>query len=76
MAIYIRLERLADDGRFVKYSFSTLEGSRRTLVFSREEERMWPEDDKWDGIFHGAAQVVARAWRQHGELPERLLLQA
>jgi hypothetical protein len=76
MAIYIQLDKVTDDGRLVKYSFATMSGPRRTLVFDREEERMWPEDGNWDGIFRGAAQVVGRAWRNGGELPDSMELRA
>lgn len=76
VAIYIRLEKLADDGRLVRYSFATADGPRRTLVFDREEQRMWPEDGEWDGIFRGAAQAIGRAWRKSGELPDSTALQA
>ena len=76
MAIYVRLDKLADDGRRATYSFTTLESPSRTLVFDREEDRIWPEDDNRDGIFRSAAQTVVKAWVERGELPTRLLHQA
>jgi hypothetical protein len=76
MGMYVRLDKLSDDGRLVKYAFAEADGRQRTLVFDRQEERVWPEDDNRDGIFRGAAQALAKAWYDRHELPEKLLHQA
>lgn len=76
MAIYIELEKVADDGRTATYSFTVPDGPRRVLVFDRQEERIWPEDNTEDATFHAAARTVAKMWREHGELPETMAYQA
>jgi len=73
MAIYLELKKLSDDETRTTYGFAGADGARRTLVFDRTEERIWPEDDVKDGIFRAAAQTVAKAWRKHGnELPDTI----
>lgn len=77
MAIYIELKKLAEDETKTTYGFSGADGSQRTLIFDRAEERIWPEDGAKDGMFRAAAQTVAKAWREHSsELPDTLFHQA
>jgi hypothetical protein len=76
MGIYVRLQKLADDGTRATYAFSPGEGADRTLIFDRAEGRIWPQDGARDGIFRAAAGTVAKAWAEHGELPDKLLHQA
>jgi hypothetical protein len=77
LAIYIELKKLAEDKTKTTYGFSDADGSQRTLIFDRAEERIWPEDGTQDGMFRAAAQTVAKAWREHkDELPDTLLHQA
>lgn len=77
MAIYLELKKLSNDEFTTTYGFAGADGSQRTLVFDRVEERIWPEDDVKDGIFRAAAQTVVKSWRKHGnELPDTLLHQA
>jgi hypothetical protein len=77
VAIYIGLKKLADDGAKATYGFSAAGSSQRTLVFDRDEERIWPEDGVEDATFHAAARTVAKAWRERGnELPDTLSYQA
>ena len=77
MAIYVELKKLSDEESRITYGFTGADGSQRTLIFDRADERIWPEDDVQDGIFRAAAQTVAKAWRKHGdELPDTLLHQA
>lgn len=76
MALYVELGKLFEDEFRTTYGFAGADGSQRTLVFDRAEERIWCEDVE-DGIFRAAAQTVAKAWRKHGnELPDTLLHQA
>lgn len=76
MAIYVQLKKIADDSRIVKYSFGGKVGPQRTLIFDREEERIWPEDNNRNIMFRAAAAAVAKAWEERGELPDRLLRQS
>lgn len=76
MAIDVEIRKVADDGRLVRYSFVSSDGSERTLVVDRDEERLWPDDGVENIEYNGAARALVRAWRQHGELPERARHQA
>ena len=76
MAVYLRLDKMSDDGRSVTSSFTNGENTTRTLVFDREQERLWPEDGNEDAMFETAAITVVRAWRKGGDMPARLLFQA
>ncbi len=76
MAINIEIRKVADDGRLVRYSFVSSDGSERTLVVDRDEERLWPDDGVENIEYNGAARALIRAWRQHGELPDRARHQA
>jgi hypothetical protein len=71
VAIDVEIRKVADDGRLVRYSFVSSDGSERTLVVDRDEERLWPDDGVENIEYNGAARALIRAWRQHGELPER-----
>ena len=46
-------------------------GPRRTLVFDRVDERIWPADGKPDGLFRAAAGKLAKVWaeEQAAQLP-------
>jgi hypothetical protein len=76
VAINIEIRKVADDGRLVRYSFVSSDGSERTLVVDRDEERLWPDDGVENIEYNGAARALVRAWRQHGELPDRARHQA
>jgi hypothetical protein len=76
MALYIELKRVADDGKRATYSFATLDGPIRLLIFDREEERIWPVDETQDVLFQNAARKVVRTWRENRELPETMAYQA
>jgi hypothetical protein len=76
VAIDVEIRKVADDGRLVRYSFVSSDGSERTLVVDRDEERLWPDDGVENIEYNGAARALVRAWRQHGELPERARHQA
>jgi hypothetical protein len=76
VAIDVEIRKVADDGRLVRYSFVSSDGSERTLVVDRDEERLWPDDGVENIEYNGAARALVRAWRQNGELPERARHQA
>jgi hypothetical protein len=76
VAIDVEIRKVADDGRLARYSFVSSDGSERTLVVDREEERLWPDDGVENIEYHGAARALVRAWRQQGELPDRARHQA
>jgi hypothetical protein len=76
VAIDVEIRKVADDGRLVRYSFVSSDGSERTLVVDRDEERLWPDDGVENIEYNGAARALVTAWRQHGELPERARHQA
>ncbi len=76
MGVYVRAEKIADDGKLVTYSFTSADGSQRKLFVDREEEHLWPEDGNENILFQGAAMAIVKAWRQQGELPDKALHQA
>jgi hypothetical protein len=76
MGIFVRLTKLTDDGTRATYAFTPGDGTERTLVVDRAEERIWPEDDARDTTFRAAARTVAAALARGGELPDRLLHQS
>lgn len=76
MGLFVSAQKVADDGRLAKYSFTTGDSPERILLIDREADRIWPEDGNRDGIFGGAAQAIVRAWQKQGELPDRALHQA
>ena len=76
MATDVEIRKVADDGRLVRYSFASSDGSERILVVDRAEERLWPDDGVENIEYHGAALALVRAWHQQGELPDRARHQA
>jgi hypothetical protein len=76
MGLYVRVQKVSDDGKLVRYSFTDGEKPERMLIVDRDEECLWPEDGNPDGIYRGAAQALVRDWRKKGELPDKALLQA
>jgi len=76
MGIYVKIEKIDDDGKLVRYSFMSADGSLRILVVDRKEERLWPEDGIHNIEYNGAARALVKAWRQQGELPDKALHQA
>jgi hypothetical protein len=76
LGLYVRVQKVAGDDRSATYSFTTGEGSERTLFIDLDEDRIWPEDGNRDGIFRGAAQALARELRKQGKLPDLALLQS
>jgi uncharacterized membrane protein len=76
VAVNVEIRKVADDGRLVRYSFISSDGSERMLVVDREQERLWPADGVENIEYHGAARALVRAWRQQGELPEKARHQA
>jgi hypothetical protein len=76
MGVAIRMTKLSDDGRSVTYSFSASDGSARTLVFDRVEDRIRPTDDNPDGVFRAAAAKLASVRTAQGDLPDIIVGQA
>jgi hypothetical protein len=76
MGVYVRIEKVNDDGKLARYSFRSADGSQRILVVDREEERLWPEDGIHNIEYNGAARALVKAWRQQGDLPDKALHQA
>jgi hypothetical protein len=76
MGLYVRVQKVAGDDRSATYSFTTGDGSERTLFIDLDEDRIWPADGNRDGIYRGAAQALVRELRKQGKLPDLALLQS
>jgi hypothetical protein len=76
LGLYVRVEKVDGDDRSARYSFTTGEGSARTLFIDLDEDRVWPEDGDRDVVFRGAAQALARELDAQGRLPDLALLQS
>jgi hypothetical protein len=67
VAIDVEINKVADDDRLARYSFVSSDGSERSLMVDREDERLWPDDGVENIEYNGAARALVRAWRQQGE---------
>lgn len=77
MGLYVRAEKVAGGDRSATYSFTTTgDYPARTLIVDLDQDRIWPEDGKRDGIFGGAAVAIMRGYRREGRLPDLALHQS
>jgi hypothetical protein len=76
MALFARFEKIQEDNRHVRYRYTDIAGSERTLLLDKESEMTSAEDGLEDMLYRAVARKVAVAWLQDGVAPEKLLVQS